>query len=303
MTYDYFYGAQSDQFSFYRIPKALFTDAQFKSISVEAKIIYGILLDRMSLSRKNGWLDSEGRVYIFYTVEEITEAFHCAAQKAVKLLAELENKAGLIERKRQGLGRPNLIYVKNFVLPSKSQFQNDENHHSGSMKNTIQEFPKSQCSNTHENDNENNHTEINPIPSAPLQRERNRDTIRYDATEEQESMREYLEEQLEIDILKQENPFYENELDEIFEIILDTLCSHRQTIRIAGEEKPLEVVKSAFMKLNKTHIEYALDCLKSNTSDIRNIRAYILTTLYNSRQPISNYYTSRVHHNMPELAR
>lgn len=151
MTYDYFYGNQSDQFSFYRIPKALFTDEHFKTISAESKILYGILLDRMNLSQKNGWLDPDGRVYIIFTVEEITEAFHCASQKAVKLLAELETKAGLIERKRQGLGKPNLLYVKNFIASSESQFKNGENHNSGMMKIETPEFPKSQCNNTDPN--------------------------------------------------------------------------------------------------------------------------------------------------------
>ena len=154
MTYDYFYGEQADQFSFFRIPKILFTDEQFKSVSAEAKILYGILLDRMSLSRKNGWMDEDGRVYIIYTVDEVMEALGCAAQKAVKLLAELESKAGLIERKRQGLGKPNLLFVKDFTTVLKSKFKNDENHNSGMMKTEIQEFPKSQCSNTESNNTE-----------------------------------------------------------------------------------------------------------------------------------------------------
>lgn len=91
MTLDYFYGAQADQFAFYRIPKALFTDERFKSISAEAKILYGILLDRMSLSRKNGWLDEQGRVFIIFTLEEVMEAIGCADQKATKLLNELDS--------------------------------------------------------------------------------------------------------------------------------------------------------------------------------------------------------------------
>lgn len=106
MTLDYYYGDQAEQFSFYRIPKVLFTDSRFKDISAEAKILYGLLLDRMSLSAKNGWLDQEGRVYIVYTVEDIMDALSCASQKAMKLLNELDEKCGLIERKRQGLGKP-----------------------------------------------------------------------------------------------------------------------------------------------------------------------------------------------------
>ena len=109
--YDYFYGAESEQFSFYRIPKMLFTNERFKTISAEAKILYGLLLDRMNLSAKNGWQDKDGKVYIIFTIEAIMDAMGCADQKAGKLLFELEKKCGLIERKRQGLGKPNLIYV------------------------------------------------------------------------------------------------------------------------------------------------------------------------------------------------
>ena len=115
MQYEYFYGAQAEQFSFYRIPKALFTEPNFRELSTDVKVLYGILLDRMSLSLKNQWLDAQNKVYIIFTVEEIMDALNCANQKATRLMVELEKQAGLIERKRQGLGRPNLIYVKNFA--------------------------------------------------------------------------------------------------------------------------------------------------------------------------------------------
>ena len=115
MQYEYFYGAQAEQISFYRIPKALFTEPNFRELSTDAKVLYGILLDRMSLSLKNQWLDAQNKVYIIFTVEEIMDALNCANQKATRLMVELEKQAGLIERKRQGLGRPNLIYVKNFA--------------------------------------------------------------------------------------------------------------------------------------------------------------------------------------------
>ena len=121
MQYEYFYGAQAEQFSFYRIPKALFTEPNFRELSTDAKVLYGILLDRMSLSLKNQWLDAQNKVYIIFTVEEIRDALNCANQKATRLMVELEKQAGLIERKRQGLGRPNLIYVKNFAATINSK--------------------------------------------------------------------------------------------------------------------------------------------------------------------------------------
>lgn len=121
MQYEYFYGTQAEQFSFYRIPKALFTEPNFRELSTDAKVLYGILLDRMSLSLKNQWLDAQNKVYIIFTVEEIMDALNCANQKATRLMVELEKQAGLIERKRQGLGRPNLIYVKNFAATINSK--------------------------------------------------------------------------------------------------------------------------------------------------------------------------------------
>ena len=121
MQYEYFYGAQAEQFSFYRIPKALFTEPNFRELSTDAKVLYGILLDRMSLSLKNQWIDAQNKVYIISTVDEIMDALNCANQKATRLMVELEKQAGLIERKRQGLGRPNLIYVKNFAATINSK--------------------------------------------------------------------------------------------------------------------------------------------------------------------------------------
>ena len=143
--YDYFYGRQAEQFSFYRVPKILFTEDKFWNVSTDAKLLYGILLDRMNLSAANGWLDDEGRVYIIFTIDEIKSALGCAEKKSVKLLDELEKKCGLIERKRQGLGKPNLIYVKNFVTDAvERQFLNCQKDNSGIVENTIQDLSKGQ---------------------------------------------------------------------------------------------------------------------------------------------------------------
>ena len=117
IQFDYFTGVEAEQYSFYRVPKVLFTESCFKTLSCEAKVLYGLMLDRMSLSIKNRWLDSEDRVYIIFTVEEIAELMNCGTQKAVKLVKELDssNGIGLIEKKRLGLGKPNVIYVKFYI--------------------------------------------------------------------------------------------------------------------------------------------------------------------------------------------
>ena len=115
--FSYYYGYEAEQFSFYRIPKLLVMDECFRGISTDAKLLYGLMLDRMSLSIKNGWTDDLGRVYIYFPIEEVMELLHCKSEKATRLMAELDSKKGigLIERVRQGQGKPTIIYVKNFV--------------------------------------------------------------------------------------------------------------------------------------------------------------------------------------------
>lgn len=121
MNFNYFTAAEAGQYTFYRIPKALFTEKQFQSLSCEAKVLYGMMLDRMGLSIQNQWFDSQGRAYIIFTVENVMEVMGCQSQKAVRLMKELDtvDGIGLIEKKRMGLGRPNLIYVKNFMSSQK----------------------------------------------------------------------------------------------------------------------------------------------------------------------------------------
>ena len=113
IKFDYYYGIEAEQFSFYRVPRLLIKDERFKGLSSDAKLLYGLMLDRMSLSMKNGWLDDENRAYIIYTVDAIMEDLGCGKDKAIKVLAELDtNKGiGLVERIRRGLGKPDIIYV------------------------------------------------------------------------------------------------------------------------------------------------------------------------------------------------
>ena len=144
---NFFYGQQASQFAFYRIPQILFTDERYKSLNVEAKVLYGILLNRMELSVRNHWFDDNGRVYIIFTIEEVMAHLGCGDKKAGALLAELEKKADLIYRKRQGLGKPNLIYVKNFISPDR-QVQTRQNDVSGDVTSTIQDMSESHGSNT-----------------------------------------------------------------------------------------------------------------------------------------------------------
>ena len=134
---DYFYGSEADQFSFYRLPKVLFTDSRFSKLSAEAKILYGLMLDRMSLSIKNGWIDEENHVYIYFKLEDALDMLNIGKDKGVKLFAELdsEKRCRLIKRKKQGLGKPTIIYVMNFVSKGTRNCEKDE-HQTSQKQNS-----------------------------------------------------------------------------------------------------------------------------------------------------------------------
>ena len=289
---DYFYGGQADLFSFYRLPKALFVDTRFRGVSAEAKILYGLLLDRMSLSVKNGWLDSTGRVYIIFTTEEIMTSLYCADNKATKLMKELEG-CGLIERKRRGLGKPNLIYVKNFASdPSEPRDQNRENNDSRAVKTATPEPLKSRGIK-----NNQNYTDLSDTDSffsgetAGTESEGKDDRALY---------QDYFSQELGLDALTEANPEDEDMLREMRELLVDTVCSKRRFIRIAGDDKPAEVVKAQLMKLNGDHLRFVLMCLKENTTQVRNIRQYLLATLYNAPMTMHSSYAARVQHGLKD---
>ena len=157
MNFDYFYNRQSEMYNFIRLPMVLMEDEIFESISIEAKVLYSYMLNRMGLSYKNGWIDEDGKVFIYYTMDAIKEQFNCANDKALKIINELDIKSGigLIEKKRQGLGKPNRIYVKDFMSVfsdsnnrnpdfRKAEVQTSDNRNSRTPNNRLQDFRKSE---------------------------------------------------------------------------------------------------------------------------------------------------------------
>ena len=285
---NYFYGPQAEQFAFYRIPKVLFTDPAFRGISTDAKVLYGLLLDRMSLSARNNWLDDAGRVYIIFTVEEVMDALCCADNKATRLLRELEG-VELIERKRRGLGKPSLIYVKNFISESsKLRIQSRENHDSVAAQTAVLEAPKSRCNKTDKNYTDPSETDsFLSGAAAGTESEGKNDRTLY---------QEYFFRQFNFDALIASYPEDEDMLREMLELLVDTVCSKRRFIRIAGDDKPAEVVKAQLMKLNGDYLRFVLMCLKENTTQVRNMRQYLLATLYNAPMTMHSSYAARVQH-------
>ena len=309
--FEYFYGSEAEQYSFYRIPKVLFKDKLFKDISAEAKILYGLMLDRMGLSVKNRWFDEKNRVYIIYTIAEIMEDLGCADQKVGRLLSELDSVKGigLIERRRQGLGKPNIIYVKNFCYTSqiqnsenhdlekveitiqenpKSRFKNSENHDSGKVIITDQEYPNSRAKDTNINNTDFNKHIVSYHTDKPA------DTIGWIGA--RKNYEKIIKAHVDYDIMIEK--FEKNWLDEIIELMVDVVCSKELYIRINKQEVPHEVVKSRFLEIDSSHIEYIYFALKDNCSKVRNMRAFLITTIYRSFETSKNWFSAEVKYDM-----
>ncbi len=329
IRFDYFHGIEAEQYSFYRIPKKLFTAEYFKALSCEAKVLYGLMLDRMGLSIKNRWIDEEDRVYIVFTVEEIAELMNCGTQKAVRLMKELDadNGIGLIEKKRLGLGKPNVIYVKNFMeienghLPDKEENagkekagvkpdnRTDENHNSKIVKITNPELLKSQFKN---DENHNSGIVKTTIQEFPKSQSNNTELNNTDFNEtdlinpypsdvigQMDRYRDAIRKNISYECFLSDRDCQREELDELVELMVDVMIMpDYASLQIAGAERPAVVVKERFLKLEHSHIAYVLICLHTNTSKVGNIRSYLLTSLYNAALTIDNYYRAEVNHDI-----
>ena len=306
MSHDYFYGAESDSFSFYRVPRLLVTGDEYKRVSAEAKLLYGLLLDRMGLSARNGWYDEQDRVYIYYTLDEVQEDLNCGHEKAVKLLAELDTGKGigLIERVKQGQGKPTRIYVKRFADKKVPSEKRENSNHSrlpnfgsqevGKTEVKTSDFRKSRVPNFGSADfrktdasynniiyTDSSYTDPSIYPSGMDEMDRRR-------------TREDVKEQIDYDILKQQYPC--DDVDCFPELMTEVLCSTAPTMRIGGEDISTMLVQDRFRRLDFTHIEYVIDAFRKTATKIHNIRAYLLTALYNAPVTIGPFYSAEVRH-------
>ena len=419
LKFDYYYGIETEQFSFYRVPRLLMKDSRFKALSSDAKLLYGLMLDRMSLSMKNGWLDEKNRAYIIYSVENIMEDLNCSKPTCIKIMRELdvENGIGLVEKKRRGLGKPDIIYVKNFAsmpekengeapedtgVPEKTDtevkkfdfqksksftsesketstgkennfipesretgvfegkelgfheennrifgFQKEESLTSRSKeillpevkefdlqksKNLtsrskefllpeVKEFDPNYNNLSYNNQNYNNqnynnpnYTDVsydNPInlinltnPVSPSVEETKvsaagkcPDTI--DGIDEINAYMALIRKNLCYDVYVEHNRCDNKGMyEEIYETVCDVVCVKRKTIRINGEDYPYEIVKSRFLKLDSTHVEYVMLCMQNTVTKIHNVRSYLITALYNAPSTINHYFQQEVQHDM-----
>ena len=318
MQFDYFYGNEAEQFTFYRIPKILITSPHFKKISDSAKLLYGLMLDRMSLSIRNGWLDDDNRAYIFFTTNDVMEQMCCGTEKATKMLTELDSEKGigLIERVKQGQGKPAIIYLKKFYeledtarstklseiesqdfqeskvktfenrktrlseIESqefrKSKNKTFENRKSRVSETESQDFRKSKC-----NYNNINYTDINYI--YPI----NQDSYNIqnsDQTEERWIDRytktvDEIKKQIDYDYLI--NYAERDIVDEVVNIMAEVMTIPRPKYKIEGDFVEYDAVLNNLKKITAEQLEVCLLAYSRQRQRIRNPKAYWISVLYN----------------------
>ena len=319
MQFDYFYGSEAEQFTFYRIPKILITSQFFKKVSDSAKLLYGLMLDRMSLSIRNGWLDDDNRAYIFFTTNDVMEQMCCGTEKATKMLAELDSEKGigLIERVKQGQGRPAIIYLKKFYeledtarstklseiesqdfqeskvktfenrktrlskIESqdfrKSKNKTFENRKSGLSEIESLEFRKSKC-----NYNNINNTDINYI--YPINQD-NYNIQNSDTQTEEEWIDRYtktvdeIKKQIDYDYLID---YAERDIvDEVVNIMAEVMTVPRPKYKIEGDFVEYDAVLNNLKKITAEQLEVCLLAYSRQRQRIRNPKAYWISVLYN----------------------
>ena len=298
---------------------------------MQSKVLYGVLLDRMALSRKNSWFDEQNRVFIIYQIGEIQEDLGFSRKKAMELLSELEN-FGLLEKKRRGHGLPNILYVKSFMdgadedISEKNADLNEtvsgESYSRSAEKRTsgpedtesrsdhlgTLEVPKPSPlevrisgplkSNTNINKTEENNIESNHIRMILPQAGYSSDRCDEDPSSLALEYRSQICENIEFDNLLLTFPERTELLEGIVELILETLLCRSKEILISSTLFPAEIVRSKFLKLDYSHIVYVVTCFTENTTKVKNIRKYLLASLYNAPTTIEGYYTAEVNYDL-----
>lgn len=374
LTFDYYYGVQAEIFAFYRIPRLVIKDPHFKSLSSDAKLLYGLMLDRMALSMKNHWLDDGNRAYIIYSLDNVMEDLNCSKPTCVKIMKELST-FGLIERERKGLGKPDIIYVKNFVIQEENksieneaghedqkdgsvedessnndgeiggdqeyfaeeQFFSEDTYLSDPQENSVtaeskeNELPEvkklnfwnsknltsggkeplplevknlapNYNNNNYNNNNQNDRRDNTIYPSNlsyPSEQEGKSSNKAMDGIDERTAYVERIKKNLDYDLFMSSDAYTDKALlKELFDLICEVVCVKRKVIKVGGTVYPYEYVQSRFLELTSNHVFYVMDCMEETTTRIGNIKAYLLTALFNAPSTMDHYYQQKAQHDL-----
>jgi hypothetical protein len=321
--FDYYYGVEAEQFTFVRVPKVLFTDKEhFGGLSNEAKLLYGLLLERMSLSRKNNWIDKHNRVYIIFPVEEIEESLDVGHEKALNLLKELDDQSGieLVRKKRRGLGLPSILYVKNFIVKGeqntnrvptsrslengiqevgKTDIKKSENQTSANPKNRLLEVRNSDSNNIDINNTDMSYTydqSIN-LPRTDFQNFSPGADGLIDGID-RNTVVEEVKKQIDYDcLISHPDSSVVQMAEEIKDLMVDVLCGERSVVS-EGKRVSEETAKSAYGKITFEHVQYVMKSLVSYPDKISRIDHFLTTSLYNSVYTLTNSTFAGFEHDM-----
>ena len=334
---NYFYGQESDQFNFIRIPKPLLYDPMYSEVKLEEALTYSMLLDRMRLSMKNGWYDELGRAYIYCSIETVMEFANCGKNKAVDILKRLDG-IGLIEKVLIP-GRGLKIYVKNFIPKDAPKFENQtqgekvvpvdncksddsvtedadravynsnevvckSNHPVYEINHAVcnsnlsgpeikpeavyfSNPNKNNINNNNYSDNESNHIKSNQNSADVM----GRDEMGY---------RDFIRRNIALEDLYAKYPEDAKLIDGIYDILVETVLSRRNTIVVSSSEYDANVVKSKLLKLDFEDVSYAIDSYKNNAKNPKNMRQYLLAVLFNAPSTIEAYHQAEYTRSMEE---
>ena len=298
--FDYYYGVEAEQFTFVRVPKVLFIDKEhFGGLSNEAKLVYGLLLERMSLSRKNNWIDKHNRVYIIFPVEEIEESLDVGHEKALNLLKELDDQSGigLVKKKRRGLGLPSILYVKNFIV--KGEKSTDYIPTSRSTENEFQEVGKSDSNNIDINNTDMSYTynqSIN-LPRTGFQNFSPGADGLIDGID-RNTVEEEVKKQIDYDcLISHPDSSVVQMAEEIKDLMVDVLCGERSVVS-EGKRVSEETAKSAYRKITFDHVQYVMKSLVSYPDKISRIDRFLTASLFNSVYTLTNSTFAGFEHDM-----
>lgn len=324
--FEYFYGPESEEFSFLMVPKFLLREGKFESVSDSAKILYSEMLERMGLSRKNGWFDDQDRPYIYYSVEDAMADINRSRPTAIKALKELET-LGLIERIKQGQGKPTIVYVKRYMSrnkpanPDKSSevknlyFKKSNTFTSRSKESLPQEVKDAYSKESNVLTSGSKETELQEVKSFDPNNTEINNTYRndnqsYQYLEEkgidanddsdpvilQERWTEYVKDNIGYEALVTQYPYKVSQINEFVRIMVMVICFGREPYNINGCSIPAKLVRAQFEKLEFDHIEYVLQAFDKASVPITAPDAYIIAALYSSYNTIDNGARREVNH-------
>lgn len=285
--------------AFIKAPKSMFKNSRFSS---DAKVVYSLILDRLSLSQKNGWKDENGRTYVIYPISEIALALGCSKPKASKVLSELK---GLIVKKRQGLCKPDIIYVNENNSTESAEIDSAEIFDRNSNSETYEE-PHGELLNENSVNSGNNIQETQEDKNiAPNNNNINKNNLnnnnfnnlsnqinQYDVIDHRNEYIKTIKSNTDYEYLS--SNYRKAIIDDIISVMTNAVCSTKEFIKIGGEEIPAFLVKEKLLKLDSSHIEYVYNCITQNKTRVKNMSAYLLACLYNAGDVISVHYANMV---------